>query len=252
VASRAEDARSGATSASADARPAVAASPPHLGAAIRAALTDYYLNSMRLVPANVVWGAGAIAVVVVGFVWPLGGLVLLPLLALPAAGIFHLAGRIVRAEPDVGLHDVAWPYRHATVSTAALGAVVVAVSLILGTNLIVGIGQGGPFGWILATLAGWGLVALWCAAIVAWPLVVDPSRAGQPLGDRLRMAGTLLLVDPIRFGALGTAVAIITVISIVLTAAILTVSVSFIALVACRSVYPAADRLEAALAGERP
>jgi hypothetical protein len=46
--------------------------------------------------------------------------------------------------------------------------------------------------------------------------------------------------------------AVVTAISFVLTAAILTISVSFVALAACRSVYPAADRLEPALRGERP
>ena len=45
---------------------------------------------------------------------------------------------------------------------------------------------------------------------------------------------------------------IVAAVSVVLTAAILTVSVAFVALVACRSVYPAADRLEnSPLGGER-
>ena len=29
---------------------------PSLGAVVRAAVSDYYFNSMRLVPANLVWG----------------------------------------------------------------------------------------------------------------------------------------------------------------------------------------------------
>jgi hypothetical protein len=68
---------------------------------------------MRLVTANVVWGAGLIVVVFVGLVWPLGWLLLLPLLALPTAGIFRLAARIVRVAPDAGRQDILWPYRHA-------------------------------------------------------------------------------------------------------------------------------------------
>ncbi len=84
--------------------PAIAPpSVPRLGVAIRAAFTDYYFNSMRLVSANVVWGAGLVVIVVVGLVWPLGGLLLLPLLALPTAGIFRMAARIVRVAPDPGL-----------------------------------------------------------------------------------------------------------------------------------------------------
>lgn len=232
--------------------PGSARSLPRLGAVVRAALTDFYFNSMRLVPANVVWGFGVVLIVLVGLVWPLGGVASLALLALPTAGIFRVAARIVRCEPDIGLHDIAWPYRHVVGTTVALGVAFVAVSLVLGSNVVVGLGGGEPFGWVLATLAGWGLIALWCGAIVAWPLIVDPARAAWPLRERLRLAGRLLLVDPLRWAALGLFVALVVAVSVVLTAAILTVSVAFVALVACRSVYPAADRLEIALGGERP
>lgn len=225
---------------------------PRLGVAIRAAFSDYYFNSMRLVPANVAWGAGLIVVVLVGLVWPLGGLLLLPLLALPTAGIFRLAARIVRVAPDAGRQDILWPYRHAVRPALLLGVGLVAATVILATNLLVGIGQGQPGGWVLATLAGWGLVAVWGATLVVWPLIVDPAREAQPLLARLRLAAALLLVQPLRIGALAIAVAITTAISAVLTAALLTISVSFIALVACRVVYPAADRLEAVMIGERP
>jgi hypothetical protein len=225
---------------------------PRLGAAIRAAFTDYYFNSMRLVPANVVWGAGLVIVVVVGLAWPLGGLLLLPLLALPTAGIFRLAARIVRVAPDAGLRDVLWPYRRAAAPTLALGVAVTASTLILGTNLVVGIGQGTVTAWVLATLAGWGLVAVWAGAIVAWPIVVDPARETLPLRARLRIAGTLLLAAPGRVAVLTVAIAITTAVSTVLTAALLTVSVSFVALVACRIVLPAADRIAPVLDGDRP
>ena len=256
MASRADE-RAGratnATATSADVAPARPHPPlPRLGAAIRASFTDYYFNSMRLVPANVVWGAGLVVIVLVGFVWPLGGLLLLPLLALPTAGIFRLAARIVRVAPDAGRQDILWPYRHAAGPILLLGVCLVAATVILGTNLLVGIGQGQPGGWVLATLAGWGLVAVWSATLVGWPLVVDPARETQPLLARLRLAGALLLVQPARIAALAVAIAIISAISTVLTAALLTVSISFMALVACRVVYPAADRLEAAVVGERP
>ena len=92
---------------------------------------------------------------------------------------------------------------------------------------------------MVATLAAWGMVALWTGALVA-----DPARSGQPLADRMRLAGGLLLVDPVRFAALAVVVALVSVVSIVLTPAILTVSVSFVAPLACRTVYPAADRLQ--------
>ena len=42
----------------AEAQPAPLRTPalPGLGTVVRAALSDYYFNSMRLVPANLVWG----------------------------------------------------------------------------------------------------------------------------------------------------------------------------------------------------
>jgi uncharacterized membrane protein YesL len=71
------------------------------------------------------------------------------------------------------------------------------------------------------------------------------------LRARLRLAAALAFVHPGRIAALGITVAVATAISTVLTAALLTVGVSFVALVACRVVLPAADHFEAALIGER-
>lgn len=234
-----------------DRRTATLARPQRLGSAVRAAFTDYYFNSTRLVAANVVWGAGAVAIAFAGFVWPLGGLLLLPLLALPTAAIFRVAATVVRERLDPARGDIAWPYRRAVLRSLGIGALATALALVLATNVLSGVTQGTPFGWVIATLAFWGLVALWCGALVAWPLVVDPMRDGSPIGNRLRLAVGLLLVDPIRFGALGVVVAMIVVVSTVLTAAILTVSVAFVALVACRMVYPVADRLQPVAVGDR-
>jgi hypothetical protein len=171
---------------------------------------------------------------------------------MPTAGVFRVAARIVRGEPGVGLRDVAWPYRQGRGRWLVVGVAVVAAGIMLGTNVLVGLIGGEPAGWAIATLAGWGLVVVWCGALVAWPLLVDPTRAATPLGALLRLVGALLLAHPLRFAGLGLSMAVVTAFSIVLAAAILTVSVAFVALVACRSVYPAADRLEPALRGERP
>jgi hypothetical protein len=215
-------------------------------------VSDYYFNSMRLVPANLVWGLALAVIVLLGMVSPLLSVALLPLLALPTAAVFRIAARIVRGESGVGLRDTAWPYRHEAGRWLVVGVVVVTAGLMLGTNTLVGLVGGEPAGWAIATLAGWGLVVLWCGGLVAWPLLVDPARAATPLGEDLRLVGGLLLAHPLRFAGLGIAMALVTAVSIVLTAAILTISVAFVALVACRSVYPAADRLEPALRGERP
>jgi uncharacterized membrane protein YesL len=224
---------------------------PRLGAVIRASLSDYYFNSMRLVPANIAWGAGVVLIVVVGLVWPPGALLLLPLLVLPTAVAFRIAALVVRGEPWAGFRDAVRATRAELLPTLGLSVAFVATGLILMTNVLTGVATAEPAGLIVATLAAWGLVAWWCGAIVTWPLIVDPARATRPVRQSLHLAGALLLTHPARFGALGLVVALVVVVSTILTAAILTVSVAFVAVVACRSVYPAADRLEIALAGER-
>lgn len=220
---------------------------PRLGGAVRHALTDFYFNSVRLVAANVVWSVAVAGVALVWLVWPLAGLILTPLLALPTVGIFRLAGRIVRADGHVSFRDALAAYRDYARPALLLGLGSVAAGVVLGTNAVVGLTQSEPIGWIFGTFAAWGLVVLWCAAIVAWPLVVDPHRAGYSLGRRLRLVGLLLLAFPGRFAVLGIVIAVIAAVSAVLLAALLTISVSFIALVACRYIYPVADRYEARL-----
>lgn len=218
--------------------------PPRLGAVVRAALTDYYFNSVRLVPVNVVWGAVAVAVAVVALNWPLGGLLALPTLSIPAAAVFAQAAAIVRAEPLVGVRDALVRGRARAGQALLVGTAWAIANVVLLTNVVTGLNGQTAAGWIVATSAAWGVVILWCGALVAWPLLLDPRRVDHSLGDDLRLAASLLVVAPIRFGALGAATAIVVVVSTILTAALLTVSVSFVALVACRSVYPIADRFE--------
>ena len=220
---------------------------PRLGRVIRAALSDFYFNSVRLVAANLIWGVAAIGIWLVWLVWPLATLVLAPLLAFPTVGIFRLAARIVRKDGQISFRDSLDAYRDYARATLLLGLASVAVGVILGTNASVGLTQSEPIGWILGTFAAWGLVVLWCGAMVVWPLLVDPSRADQPVRERLRLGGLLLLAFPGRIALLGVVVAVIAVISTILLAALLTIGVSFIALIACHYVYPAADRFEARL-----
>jgi uncharacterized membrane protein YesL len=216
-----------------------------MGRVVRVALSDFYFNSGRLVVVNVVWGAAVIGLWLVWLVWPLVALILTPLLAFPTVGIFRVAARIVRQDGHASVQDALAAFRDYAAPTLLLGLATVAASLILGTNAIVGLTQSEPLGWFVGTLAMWGLVVLWCSTIVTWPLVVDPERTGYTLGKRLRLVGLLLLAHPVRFALLGALVVMITAVSTILLAALLTISVSFVALIACRYVYPAADRLEA-------
>ena len=217
-------------------------------AAFRAAGVDFYYQSIRLVPANVAWGAGLLGIFAVGM-WlsPTIGLVLAPLLALPFVGVVRLAAQIVRGG-DVVLSDMATAIRAYATPALVAGAITVVAAVVAATNVIAGIAGGGPIGLAFATLAAWGLAALWIVGLAFWPLLVDPAREPLALSTRARLACLVVLAAPLRFALLGAALAAITIVSAVAFAALLSVSVAFSALVACRVTLPAADELEARLA----
>lgn len=218
---------------------------PTIGGAIRAAARNAYYHSWRLLPANVVWAVTAIALATAILVAP-PAIVLLPLLALPTAGIFRVTTRIARGE-SVSFWDAVDAWRTDVVRTLALGAGLVAATIVLGVNLVTGLASATAVGWGLATLAAWGLVATWLFAWTAWPVVVDPARVERSFTDKLRLAGLLVLAHPVRIGALGLALAALLAVSAAAIVALVTISVSFAALVASQFTLPAADRLDARL-----
>jgi hypothetical protein len=224
---------------------------PTIGGSVRAALVDFYFNSLRLLGANGLWGFGLLALVFLLFTWPVAALVLLVLLALPTAGIFRLATLIVRDRP-VAFGDALDAWRRFLKSALLTGFTLTAITVVLGTNVVVGFSSGQPLGWALATAAGWGLVATWAVAVPFWPLLLDPLRDSMPLLERLRLAATLVIVSPLRFGSLLVLVAALLVVSLVFFAAILTISVAFVALLTARFTLPAADRLEGRLTKPLP
>jgi hypothetical protein len=221
---------------------------PTVRAAFRAAATDFYYQSVRLVPANAAWGAGLLAILAIAF-WlsPVLALVTAPLLCLPLVGVTRLAAQIVRGE-DVVLSDVATAIRTFARPALAAGIVVVLATVVLTANVVAGVFGGGPIGWAFATLAAWGLVALWIVGLAFWPLLADPARDATPLAARARLAVLVVLAYPVRFASLAAALALVTVVSAIAFAALLSVSVAFMALVATHVTLPAADELEARLA----
>ena len=220
---------------------------PTLRGAFRLAATDFYFQSLRLVPANVAWGAGFLGVLAIGF-WlsPALALVVAPLLCLPLVGVARLAAQIVRGD-DVVLSDVTTAIRSHGLVALAAGVVFEVATLVAATNVIAGVSGGGAIGWAFAVLAGWGLAALWVVGLAFWPLLVDPARDATPVGERARLAGLVVLAHPARFASLGASVAVVTIVSVVALAALLSVSVAFIALVASRVTLATADQLEARL-----
>jgi hypothetical protein len=211
--------------------------------ALKAAAVDFYFNSWRLVPANLLWAAIVIGLILIWLTWPLLAIVLAPLLGLPTVGIFRLAALIARSEfVSFGDGLVAW--RQYLLPALLMGSLLLLSGAAFGLNVVVGMTSGSPLGWAFATLAAWGLVAICLFALTSWPLLVDPRREADALIDRLRLAGLLVIAFPVRLGALALVGAGILVLSTVLFAALLTISVAYVALVACRYVLPAADRLE--------
>jgi uncharacterized membrane protein YesL len=222
------------------------ATPPSLRGAIRAAATDFYFHSWRLLPANVLWAVVALAIVALAILMP-PLLVLVPLAALPTAGIFRITTRIVRGE-SVSFWDGISAWRSDLGPSLALGTGLVAATIILGFNVATGLLSDSLPGWAFATLAFWGLVGTWLYAWVAWPILLDPARAAEPARERLRLAALLILAHPVRLAGLGLVLAVLIVLGTVAVVALVTVAVSFCALISARYVLPAADRLEARLA----
>ena len=216
--------------------------------ALRRAAIDFYYQSIRLVPANVVWG---IVLVALGWaaislgIWV--AIVGLPLLGPPLAGIYRLAALVTRGR-HVVLSDAFGAARELFVPAVLLAAAVGWGLGLLALNVAVGINSSSLLGWVFATLAGWGAVALLIYSVVVWPLLADPARADQPARERARLAGYVVLAAPFRMFALTVIVVVVTVISTIAFAALVTISVAFVALVGCHMVLPDADRLVERLA----
>jgi len=221
-----------------------------LTGALRQSLTDFYFNSWRLAPANLVWGVGFIAVIVAG---PLSaaGVVILVLLAIPLAGLHRMAALLARDEP-VGFSDFVDGIRRFAVPAVAVATGAAVLAAVFTTNIVVGLAAGGPIGWFISALALWGDVALAMLLVAWWPVLVDPRREGLALRRRLALAGLVVIGRPGRVFGLTVLVTAILIVSTVLFAAILLVSVAYVALVSARYVLPLLDALEARLPEGRP
>ncbi len=216
-----------------------------LRAALRQSLTDFYFNSWRLAPANLAWGAVLILVLLSGPA-SLLGLALIIALAVPTAGLHRLGALIARGEPAAFSDFVDGMRRHGIAALAvAAGAVLLAV--VFTTNIVVGLQAGGPIGWFISAMALWGDVALAMFLVAFWPVLVDPRREGLGLRGRLALAGLIVIGRPGRMFALTALFGVILMVSTILFAAILVVSIAYISLVSARYVLPMLDTLEARL-----
>jgi hypothetical protein len=223
-----------------DIRPA-----PGLGQAMRDAAVDLYYHSIRLVPANMVWGAALVLVFV--FVWQgawLPAFLASPLLTLALVGVARLAGLIVRKE-EVVLSDAWSAARERLRPAVVVGLLSVAATVVLGSNVVVGVATGTPFGYLLAVFAAWGLVALWFTSLPFWILLADPARSAWSAAEVVRLTALLLLARPLLLVGLGLASSAVLLVSAILVAVLPIVSVAYAALVTAHVILPAADVVSA-------
>jgi uncharacterized membrane protein YesL len=196
-----------------------------------------------LLGANLVWSAVAVVVAATIIASPFG-LVLVPVLSVPLAGLFRVATRIVRERGGVGLDDALDGWRVQAVRSLGVGGGFVAAWVILALNIVIGTGTGGLLGWAIAIVAAWTLVGTWLLFWTAWPLLTDPERENRSLRDLGRVAAILVLAEPVRIGILGLSVAILLILSTVAVVPLVTVSLAIAGLASSAVVLPAADRLE--------
>jgi hypothetical protein len=219
---------------------------PTLGGSFRAAALDFYFNSWRLVPANLLWGVGLGALYVLALIyWP-AVLLFSALLALPVAGIFRMTGLIVRGE-SVSFWDGIREWRRRFVPALVTGFGTVVVTVVLLVNLLGGLQSADLLGWAFATMSAWGLIVGWLWVLCFWPLLGDPAREQWGFRNAARMAAYLVVAYPVRIGVLALLLAVLLMVSTVAFAALVAMSLAYAALVACRYVLPAADRLQARL-----
>ena len=216
-----------------------------LGGALRTSLHDFYFNSWRLAPANLLWGAVLILAILASPTSLIGAALLIGL-AVPTAGIYRMTALIARGEP-AGFSDFLDGMRHLGPAAILLGLGAAALAFVFSTNVLVGLGAGNPVGWLMSALALWGLVGLAMLLTTAWPLLADPQREDVGLRGRLTLAGLVVIGRPGRVVLLAAVIFVALAVSAVMFALLAMVSIAYIALVSCRYVLPLADELEARL-----
>ena len=211
--------------------------------ALRESLTDFYFNSWRLVPANLIWAGAFIALLLIAVQFP-PAVILTGGLAIPLAGLHRMAALIARGEA-AGFSDFFGGMRRYGVQALAIGSAATLLGTVLVMNTLMGFESGGPLGWFLGVTALYGLAGLAIYLIALWPVLVDPEHEAASFRRRLALAGVVVIGRPTR--AIGLAVVVVALLglSVVLFAAIVLVSVAYTSLVAARVVLPTLDEVEA-------
>jgi len=209
---------------------------------LRLAAEDLYYHGVRLVVANVAWGLGAILTAFAASRSLLGLLGLVAMVPL-SIGLMGMATALVR-ERTVVMSDFVRPVRGRFRRLLALGLAQFGLIVVAGFDLFLGIQLGGVVGLVLVAVAFYTGLAIWVLALTVWSIVSDPERRDEPILSSVRLGTLLALAHPIRMSLMAGVLAVVTVVSTILAAAIITFAAAYIALVAAHYVLPSADRLE--------
>jgi len=227
-----------------------AAAPPRLRRAIRAAAVGFFDNAWPFLGANVALGIVLLAAFYGTILIGPWFVLLLAVAVVPAAGTMRMATRLHRVgHTDLG--DFAEVFRgHGRI--LLLGVVQLAIGAVLAVDIAVAFAWGSWIGTILLVGAAYGIAMLWALAVVAWPILLDPSRDAMPIRARLRLAFIVLLIEPRRVAGLAILAGLLLLVSTLLVAPILTFSVALVWLLLAGYALPLADAVAARLEPTEP
>jgi uncharacterized membrane protein YesL len=216
---------------------------------LKTAASDVYYHGVRLVTANLLWG---IAFLVTGYLLsrnPVGVFLVVAMVPL-TVGLMGMATDLVRDRTLV-MSDFVAGVRRRFVPHLLVGVAQIGLWIVSAVDLSVAVQVGGPLGMVLGVVAFYTAIGTWLIAVVAWPILLDPIRADLSTPGQLRLALLLCLAHPARLAAFGALMGLFLVVSTILIAALITVSVAFAFVAAAHYVLPAADRLEGRATLER-
>lgn len=214
---------------------------PPLRGCLVAAARDLYFNSWRFAPANALWGACVLGLAALALYASPLWLAAAPLLALPLGGLVAMACTVVRGEP-LSLTDLPRLARAVAGRSFPLGLIALGAGTVLATNLLAGLRSGSLSGLAVGLAALPGLAALGVLLPVWWTLACDPASALR-LRRALALGAALVLAAPGRALALALLAGLVTLVSAALVVGLLTIGLSYAALVCAHAVLPAAGAL---------
>jgi uncharacterized membrane protein YesL len=216
---------------------------------MRDAATSFYFNGWAFIGANVAIGAVLLAALYGALYLGPWLLLLLAVAVIPAAGTMRMATRLHRdGHTDLGDFTEAFHIGRILL----LGLAQLGLSVVLAVDVAIALSWGSWIGLVLLVGAAYGMVALWTVSVVAWPILLDPARDATPIRRRLRLAILVVFLEPRRVGGLALVSALIIVVSTLLLAPILTLSISFVWLTIAGFVLPLVDGVEARATAPEP